>query len=312
MHLFLKSLAAIGICTMACKPGTEVVKLDSNQADPNAPTATWQEHWFEHNQLLTLHSYNDDIALYYDNDMPKDITWPLRTMNAIWTYTKATYGAFGQEKDRRLNVVLHFNKYGGGHPSTFFDVSHDYRNTIDVGSNSPWYDSTGWNLDIVAHEVGHIVEGASKGVHNSPSMVIWHDSKWMEIYQYDVYKNLGWDKEAQRWYNDKMTTVDNYPRAGTQWFKNWFYPIYSKYGGKDVLNAYFTLLSKSFPQRTISLGKEYTRDMNLGEFVHFWSGAAHTNLKQLALDAFGTTDEQGNDWTAEFDQARKDFPDITY
>jgi len=313
MRMLFFSLTLLGLFTASCgKTEKEVIKLTGNQADPNAPSSTWKEHWFEHNQLVKLVSYNNEVGVYYDDDVPKDITWPQRTMTAIWTYTKATYGAFGQDKDKRLSVILHFNKYGGGHPATFFDASHDYRNMIDVGSNNPWTDSTGWNLDIVAHEVGHIVEGASKGTHNSPAMAIWHDSKWMEIYQYDVYKNLGWDKEATRWYNDKMNAVDNYPKAGTQWFKNWFYPIYRDHGGKDVLNGFFTLLSQQFPTRTISLGKEYTRDLNMGEFVHFWSGAAHTNLKQLALDAFGTNDEKGQDWTVQFEQARKDFPNITY
>ena len=296
----------------SCKTETEVVKLTGNQADSSAPSATWKEHWFEHVQNVKLVSYNEEAAIYYDDDVPRDIKWPLTTMTAIWKYTKATYGAFGQAKDKRLSVILHFKKYGGGHPATFFDGSHDYRNMIDVGSDNPWNDSTGWNLDIVAHEVGHIVEGASKQTHNSPAMAIWHDSKWMEIYQYDVYKNLGWEKEATRWYNDKMMAVDNYPKAGTQWFKNWFYPIYRDHGGKDVLNGFFTLLSEQFPHTNITLGHEYTRDMNMGEFVHFWSGAAHTNLKQLALDAFGPTDENGNDWVAQFDKARTDFPAITY
>lgn len=109
-----------------------------------------------------------------------------------------------------------------------------------------------------------------------------------------------------------MNVTDDYPQKGTAWFKDWFYPIYSKYGGNPVLNEYFNLLSKNFPTKTIDLGREYTRDMNLGEFVHFWSGAAKANLMQLALDAFGPKDEQGNDWLAQFDQARKDFPNVNY
>lgn len=312
MKILFYSLFFLGTFSSSCKREVETVKLDGNQIDPNAPSSTWKEHWFEHVQLVKLVSYNDEVAIYYDNEVPRDITWPLRTMTAIWKYTKATYGAFGQDKDKRLSVILHYMKYGGGHPSTFFDASHDFRNMIDVGSNNPWTDSTGWNLDIVAHEVGHIVEGASKGTLSSPAWDIWHDSKWMEIYQYDVYKNLGWTKEADRWHAEKLNTTDTYPRAGTQWYKNWFYPIYRDYGGKDVLNGFFNMLSQHFPQRNITLGKEYTRRMNMGEFVHFWSGAAHANLKQLALDAFGTKDEKGNDWVAQFDKARTDFPGITY
>ena len=49
-----------------------------------------------------------------------------------------------------------------------------------------------------------------------------------------------------------------------------------------------------------------------GEFVHFWSGAAGYDLKQLALNAFGNKDENRNDWTAQLTQAKSDFPGVTY
>ncbi len=29
------------------------------------PPATWQEHWFEHNQLLNRKFYDNDVAVYY-------------------------------------------------------------------------------------------------------------------------------------------------------------------------------------------------------------------------------------------------------
>ena len=48
--------------------------------------------------------------------------------------------------------------------------------------------------------------------------------------------------------------------------------------------------------------------MNWGEFVHFMSGAAHTNLKPLATTAFGWTADQD----AQFQKAETDYPDITY
>lgn len=311
--LFLSLSILTATMMMACRDDNKTIKISVPEADTLAPPRTWQEHWLEHVQLMTNVSYNKNVAVYYDKDMDKGITWPLRISTAIWNYTKQRYGSFGKDwKTERLFVNLHFNKYGGGHPSTYYDASHDNRNTIDIGSAQSWTDSTGWNLDIVAHEVGHIVEGASKGVKESPAWDIWHDSKWMEIYQYDVYKNCGWPKEATRWYNDKMNTVDSYPRAGTQWFKNWFYPIYNNYGEGAVLEKFFTLLSQYFPQRSNSIGKEYTRRMNLGEFVHFWSGAAQTDLKQLALTAFGPLDEKGQDWVKQFETAQQTFSAITY
>ena len=101
-----------------------------------------------------------------------------------------------------------------------------------------------------------------------------------------------------------MQGTDDFPRANTHWFKDWFYPIYSTYGGNKALNNFFDLLGKYFPKK----GKDYARDMNWGEFVHFWSGAAGVNLKELATNAFGWSQE----WDAEFRQAKKDYPDIIY
>jgi hypothetical protein len=50
------------------------------------------------------------------------------------------------------------------------------------------------------------------------------------------------------------------------------------------------------------------RDMNWGEYVHFTSGAAGADLKQLATDAFGWPAEREQEWQ----QARQDFSQITY
>ena len=268
-----------------------------------APPATWTEHWFEHNQKLTRTYYDDDVVIYHDPDVDPTVTWPGQFMGDVWRYTKSTYGNFG--RDGRLFVVMHTGKYSGGHPSTYFDASHDYRNVIDCGPG-PWttYDYNA--LAIPTHEVGHIVEGASKGAHNSPAFGLWGDSKWMEIYIYDVYRGLGRPADAQKWHDEMMPHSDNFPRANTHWFRDWFFPIYDQYGQTQVLNRYFALLSQNFPKS--DNGIDYSRDMNWGEFVHFWSGAAGKNLKPLATGAFGWPD----DWEKQFQKAQKDFPGVTY
>jgi len=97
--------------------------------------ATWQEHWFEHVQLLQLKFADTSVAVYFDNDVNTSITWPNTYLAQAWNYTKATYGTFGS--DSRLWAIFHAGKYSGGHPSTYFDVSHDLRNVIDVGSSDP-------------------------------------------------------------------------------------------------------------------------------------------------------------------------------
>ncbi|MFL5747780.1 MAG: T9SS type A sorting domain-containing protein [Niastella sp.] len=262
------------------------------------PPATWQEHWFEHNQLLNRKFYDNDVAVYYDNDVSSSVTWPYTYMGDVWRYVKNVYGAFGT--DPHLFAIYHTGKYSGGHPSTYFDASHDNRNVIDVGPG-PWTSGgTGNDLDISTHEVAHIVEGASKGVKGSPAFPLWGDSKWAEIFIYDVYLGLGKTSEATRWYNLMQTSTADLPVAGTHWFRDWFYPIYHNYGGAQALNRFFTLLAQYFPKS----GSTYSRDMNWGEFIHFWSGAAGVSLKPLATAAFGWT----STFETQFNQARIDFP----
>ncbi len=295
---------------------TNTLARNVTPLDAAPPPATWKEHWFEHNQLLYLRFYDTSDAIYFDNDVDTTIHWPEAYMGQVWDYTKSIYGSFGS--DTKLWAIFHAGKYSGGHPSTYFDTSHDLRNVIDVGSSDPeaWTAGTGNDIDLVTHEVGHIVEGASKCIHNSPAFAIWHDSKWMEIYQYDVYAGLGRSADVTRWYNLKVPTTDDFPRAGTHWFRDWFYPLYNGFGKTATLNKFFSLLAQYFPKHTVSNGvfsyPEYTRSMNMGEFVHFWSGAAGADLKQLALQAFGNLDESGNDWTVQLTQAKTDFPNIKY
>ena len=61
------------------------------------PPATWQEHWFEHNQLLNLKFFDNDVAVYYDNDVSTSVTWPYSYMGDVWRYVKNVYGAFGTD-----------------------------------------------------------------------------------------------------------------------------------------------------------------------------------------------------------------------
>jgi hypothetical protein len=265
------------------------------------PPATWQEHWFEHNQLLTRVFYDNDLALYYDNDVSRSVTWTQQYLGDVWRYTKRTYGYFGD--DPHLFAVLHTNKYSGGHPSGYFDASHDNRDVIDAGPG-PWTSATHGDRNLLTHEVAHIVEGDSKNSHGSPAFGVWGDSKWAEIFIYDVYKSLGRTDDATQAYNEFYNSAgDNFPRAGTKWFKDWFYPIYNNYGGTQVLNRYFVQLALYFPKN----GNDYNGGLNMGQFVHFWSGAAGVNLKSLATTAFGWTSE----YEAQFVAAQAAYP-FTY
>lgn len=265
----------------------------------DVPPAVWNEHWFQHVEPLSLFYSNSSVNIYYDAAVSTSITWMNQDFTDVWNYVKQNYGGFS---DAKVNMIFHSKAgYSGGHPATVFDPSHDYRNVGDLGGE--WSTRAGWNLGASIHEIGHIVEGGSKGVKNSPAFPIWGDSKWAEIFIYDVTKRLGWTADAQQTYNDVINGTDDFPRAGTHWFKNWFYPIYTRSDSSAALNRYFVLLAEYFPQHN----GEYSRDMNLGEFVHFWSGAAKYNLKEQADTAFGWNDEL----ELQFKQAQIDFP-FTY
>jgi len=267
---------------------------------------TWQEHWAEHVQIVQRVYADSDVAIYFDKDVDRSITWPNTFIGDLWRYTKRVYGNFGSENN--LYAIFHTGKYSGGHPATYFDAGHDNRNVIDCGSLSrdAWITGRENDLDLVTHEVAHIIEAACKGIKNSPQFGIWGDSKWADIFTYDAYLGIGRSADAKRWFNLMQTTKDTIPRPNSYWFRDWFYPIYSNYGRTQVLSNYFTLLAQHFPKNFA--GNTYSRDMNWGEFIHFWSGAAGKNLKTLATSAFGWSRE----WETQFNRARTQFPSIRY
>jgi hypothetical protein len=279
----------------ATSPASNTATTTTGSGD--LPT-TWQERWLEHNQLLTRKSYDADLAVYYDKDMP-DQPWLHGYTAKLWRYTKQTYGGFSNP---RLAAIFHKGRYGGGHHANVFLADYDHRNVIDMGAD--WAETDTQSRDIISHEMAHIVEHSAYGIYRSPSFALWRDSKWAEIYQYDAYVGTGLTADAERWYASKMQTRDSFPRANTAWFKDWFYPLWRDHGHGVVLARYFELLSANYRQ----INGTYSGDLNWGEFVHFWSGAAGVNLKAQATNAFGWPDE----WERQFVQAQQDFPDVHY
>lgn len=293
--------------------GKDSVMKELGIAGGDQSPLVWQEHWLEHTQALKRVYVNSNVVVYYDDDVNRNVKWPFDFFTKVWQYTKSVYGEFGSNigKDDRLYVVLHTDKYGGGHPASYIDDSHDNRNTIDLGAaggSSAWMDMSGWNISASVHEVGHIVEGASYSVKESPAFDLWGDSKWAEIFVYDVFKGLNMDSDAQVVYDECMHVSDTYPVAGSQWFRDWFYPIYSNYGGSKVLAKFFNLLSLHFPKSKLGDVYQYNRRMNMGEFIHFYSAAAGVNLQPLAAKAFGWS----SDWTTQLTTAKSSFSAITY
>ncbi len=267
---------------------------------PGGPTppATWQEHWFEHDQNVKLVEYNDCAAIYFDADMDMSkAAWITPFVTKVWEYSLATYGAMGPE---RVYAIFHQGKYGGGHPSYYFDAGHDNRNVSDVGGQN-WNDG---NWDVTSHELGHIVEStASHTKYGSPAFGLWKDSKWMEFYQYDVYLNIGMEDHAKVVFDRFTNATDDFPRAGTRWFRDWFYPLWRDFGHAQVMVRFFGLLEQHYAANNKRMGA-----MTWGEYIHFTSGAAKKDLKPMATTAFGWPAE----WDTQLAAAKAKYPQITY
>jgi hypothetical protein len=297
MRRCLPPLAAV--LALAC---SEPVVYVGAGIDPRAMPLTWEEHWYEHNQVLDLVAKDDAVALYYDKDVDRaQATAFLPYVSKAWQYTEATYGSMGPGP---LFAIFHKDRYLGCHFASRFNPSHDYRNVIDCGVTT--YDDPAVFQAFWPHVAAVLVEHVARGRDGAPADPMWHQGKWAELYRYDLY--LGTDMKSLAdtyygfWTADGAT--DPFPVADTHWFRDWSYPLWRDHGHAAVMNQFFTLLARDFPVN----GAAYARDLNWGEFVHFMSGAAAADLKPLATTAFGWPAE----WETQLQQARKDFPRITY
>jgi hypothetical protein len=300
-----RRLALLLVCAAGCAIGCSAPVLYVGVgAAPTATPLTWQEHWFEHDQLLDLVATDDAVALYYDQDVDRtQATAFLPYVSKLWKYTTTTYGSMGPG---RLYAIFHKDRYLGCHSAGHFSASHDYRNVIDCGLTT--YDDPGVFTTILPHVAAVLVESVADGRDGAPppADALWQQGKWAELYRYDLYLGTGMQAEADmvyaQWTLDAAT--DPFPVANTHWFRDWSFPLWRDHGKANVMNRFFALLARDFPVQ----GVKYTRDLNWGEFVHFMSGAANADLKPLATAAFGWPDM----WEAELQQARVDFPRITY
>ncbi len=311
-NLFLQlSLISLTFCFTGCAKKIKEAPVTEPVEEPaGTPPKTWQEHWFAHTEALTRVYLDDDLAVYYDKYVDPKITWPFKYMGDVWRYTKKTYGGHGP--DPRLYAVFHTdvtNVLSGGHPDYYYSSNHDFRNMIDVGPG-PWLTQAG-NIDMPTHEVFHIVESASFNTRGSFGYGaypdgIWGDSKFAEIFQYDVYLGLNMPDEAERWKNLALNgAAENFPSANAHWFRDWLYPWYNDHGKTQVLVKFFKLASENFPKYD---NGTYRRTMNWGEYIHFSSGAAGVDMKGLATTAFGWNAA----WEQELMQARLAFPNVNY
>jgi hypothetical protein len=264
-------------------------------------------------------------------------TWTGNFVSPLWDYQKKIYGSFGLQNG--LMIMAHQNvwDYGAGSSrgrvanSPHWPNYRNYNSTADVVFNTTW-NSTNSNAadlqllkEFITHEMGHFVECSSNSVQDScggPSNN-WSDSKFIEIFQYDILRGAGYTTEASAFYakaSASTNVIDNVPpgTTGVHWFNDFFYPLWRDRGGSRFLARYFQLARQYFPRTANGRGVDYARGMNFGEMIHFMSGAARTPLRTpgvgnggQAYVAFNKPRWDSN-WDTQLAKAKTDFPGITY
>ena len=86
---------------------------------------------------------------------------------------------------------------------------------------------------------------------------------------------LAWTAKPSSVHRRFTGNADDFPRRGTRWFRDWFYPLWRDCGQAAVMDRFFRLLAEHFPR---DQDGTYTRRMNWGEYIHFTSGAAAADL----------------------------------
>jgi hypothetical protein len=294
--------------------------VTSNATTPavQAPPSTWTETgWYRgHDRPLTRRPLDSDIAMYTDPYVsPSSVDWLRPILNQNFQFTKQAYGSLSDpvlsviaEQDGRPEEVN--DNYGMGGVIYVSSDEAFYRN-ITFAASSDWANQNEqWNIDALTHELGHIVESNNNGWFNSPSFSAWGDSKWCEIFVWDVFAHstklpAGW---ADRSFTEFNNAIDDY---GNHWFRDFTYPLYQgKVGNTDpsrkgsaLYSRYFQLLAQYLPKLDSTYGD---KQMTVGEYVHFMSAAAGVNLEEQAKIAFRWTPEL----ELQFANAQLQFPQV--
>src|SRR5258708_28017263 len=93
---------------------------------------------------------------------------------------------------------------------------------------------------------------------------MWGARKWAESYTYALYPALGMDREAKSVYRRFTGNTDDFPRRGTHWFRDWFYPLWRDCGRAEGLNKVFPELAPPFPRAS---GGTHPRRVDIGGYV---------------------------------------------
>lgn len=271
-----------------------------NNDPPGAPPRGLTENWNDHKAELNRKYFDAYTAVYYGDEVDREMTWPYEFFSGSWQYIVSRYGEFGNE-EAYLYAIIHQDLDSEPHFSTYFSEQTSFRSLIDFSVSG--IENSGANLDMATSLMGAIVENSAYQTLGSPAHAIWQD-KFSEIFQYDLYNSLELTDQAKRIHDSAIGSMSSFPSSDTYWFRDWFLPLYENYEGSVILNNFFKVLSQNYKKN----GESYASDMNMGEFVHFFSGASEEDLQPMAENAFGWTDQ----WELELLQARTDYPNLNY
>jgi len=283
-----------------------------------APPNSWVETgWYGgHNRTVTLRALESDIAAYVDPFVtPSSVDWLRPILNQHFQFAKTTYGKLG---DPLLYVIFEQD----GDPSDTADIygvggiinvssSEAYYRNVTFAASYNWADTNSlWNINALTHELAHIVEFNNNGWLGSPSFSAWGDSKWADIFIYDVFSHS--TTLPANWLANTITELNGYADDfGYYWFKDFLRPVYDgtvgntdpSKKGSALLNRYFQLIAQFLPKLDASYGD---KNMTLGEYIHFMSGAAGVSLEAQAKIAFRWTPEL----ELQFANAQLQFPAV--
>ena len=306
-----------------------VAQLTKN--DPPPAAGAWQENgWYTppHRGVLSPVFNDSNIRVYQDQRItpaltPSSISWITPALSEGWSYIKTTYPVFSGSS---LYVLLDpstdalGDTYGAAGVLHSTDPSTTYRKGIFTMSGkwtTPGYSYASWSLPSLIHEMNHAVEYENNEIIGSPSYPIWGDSHWGEIFMYDVYQHLATVPATQVTQANASELLSTWWDAldgiGVRWLQDWYSPLYNgtlgntgaSQKGAAFLAKYFRLLSQSFPKA----GNRYARDLNLGEYINFCSGAAGVDLTNAARTVFRF--ERRPEAALQLEAAKRDFPEIT-
>ncbi len=276
-----------------------------------------------------------DAAVYLDGisraQGERVAAWILPYARDVWRYVKDAYGScavpvtlppeigscerMGEPKPLLLYALSDEPMFGM--PQYRWHVAYGGRPSIIWLFRPEGFKEIHLLRDMITHEACHHAEGGGQGILDSPTFGddVWGDGPWPEFCGFDFYVQSGRSADALRFYNDAVNRKAMVPlgTSGTMWFQDWFYPLWRDGGGNaEVMQHYFELLARYWPTDQNPMyghagARQYRPTMNVGEFVHFMSGALGKDLSGRAKKAFNSAWDE-----AQFAKAKADYPKIKY